>query len=96
VKRLAPTPLAPRRRMTALTFCKLLVKTIEGEPKRLDMGDWLFAYRDTNGLMESGFLSERQPECGTIACLGGWGRLLATGRHRPKDVPLAYPKGAYK
>lgn len=44
-------------------------KAILDEPKRLDMGDWIYTYE--------GGLSA--PKCGTVACIAGWATLLAVG-----------------
>lgn len=48
-----------------------VIKAIEGEPKRFDMGDW-FVHISPSILKKNKQLLQRFPACGTVACLAGW------------------------
>jgi hypothetical protein len=64
--------LVPRSRATnAYELLDEVVRVIEAEPRRLNMGNWIF--------MPSYVERELIPACGTVGCVAGWIVLLWDG-----------------
>jgi len=63
-----------RRPVNAVEFIDHIISIIEEEPKRLSMETW--GARKNDHTYDTG----QFPECGTMACVGGWGAISLIGK----------------
>lgn len=75
MKKLAALPRIRKNKVTAYELAQKVVEVVEAEPKRLLMDGW--GHRFT--VAETADNSEL-PRCGTVACIGGWVGVIATGK----------------
>lgn len=74
----ALAPLPRTRATTAWALMKAVNRAILKEPRRLDMGGWISAFRD-KAAARAAIDTNQAPACGTVCCYAGWVKVIATG-----------------
>lgn len=78
--KLAPTPIIRTKTITVAKLLGKIKQIILAEPKRVNMEAFISALNG-EALWSQG-ARRKQPACGTIGCIAGWGAILL----RPKNV----------
>lgn len=88
-QKLAPTPIIRSKTITVADLLRKVKAVVLDEPRRLDLGEWLGAFRDRLGAREHARESAMPgaPECGTIGCISGWCAILT---RKPGSDVYAY------
>lgn len=68
------TPVIRQKRITAKDLLLRIKAIVAEEPKRLDMRWWVSRWRGRK--LPSAYFKAKEPACGTVGCIAGWGAIL--------------------
>src|SRR5262245_59066452 len=72
---LEPTPIVTSKTIRADALLRFIKRIILKEPKRANLRWWVSAYESSTSKIVAASRLDA-PECGTIGCIYGWGRIV--------------------